>query len=124
GFILSGLIQVFAVLIGIMAIQAIGTSTAPDSVYTQFMVDLFPASIGGLFMVSLLAALLTGATSFLLSGAINLSKDIYQEWINPEAEDVQILKVSRRAVFGMAVLGLFIALFITDIITIYQFALS
>lgn len=124
GFIISFVIQIFAVLIGIMAIQALGPNTAPDDVYTKFMVDLFPSSIGGLFMVSLLAALLTGATSFLLSGAINISKDIYQGWINPEANDATILKVSRFSVLGMAVIGLFIALFIKDIITIYQFALS
>src|SRR5699024_859549 len=124
GFIIAGIIQVLAVFIGIMAIQSLGTSLAPDDVYTQFMVELFPASIGGLFMVSLLAALLTGATSFLLSGAINVSKDIYQEWINPNAEDAKVLKVSRYSVLGMAIIGLFIALFITDIITIYQFALS
>jgi len=124
GFIIAGVIQVLAVFIGIMAIQSLGTDLAPDDVYTQFMVELFPASIGGLFMVSLLAALLTGATSFLLSGAINVSKDIYQGWVNPEAEDLKVLKISRYSVFGMAIIGLFIALFITDIITIYQFALS
>ena len=107
-----------------MAVQILNTSTPPDQVYTQFLVDIFPAPLGGLFMVSLLAALLTGATSFLLSGAINIAKDIYQEWISPGAEDAQLLKTSRISVLGMAVLGLVIALYITDIITIYQFALS
>ena len=118
GFILSGVIQVFTVLIEIMAIHTLASNTAPDAVYTQFMVDVFPASIGGLFIVSLLAALLTGATSFLLSGAINFSKDIYQEWIVSDAKDTQILKVSRFSVLGMAAIGLIIALYITDIITI------
>ena len=124
GFIISGFIGLLAILIGIMAVQILNTSTPPDQVYTQFLVDIFPAPLGGLFMVSLLAALLTGATSFLLSGAINIAKDIYQEWISPGAEDAQLLKTSRISVLGMAVLGLVIALYITDIITIYQFALS
>ncbi|QKY70126.1 sodium:solute symporter [Lentibacillus sp. CBA3610] len=124
GFILSGILQIFTILIGIMAIHTLASDTMPDNVYTDFMVEIFPASIGGLFMVSLLAALLTGATSFLLSGAINISKDIYQEWVNPDAEDDKILKVSRIAVLGMAVLGLMIALYITDVIEIYQIALS
>lgn len=124
GFILSGVISVLAVLIGIMALQSLEPGTNPDNVYTQFMVEVFPASIGGLFMVSLLAALLTGATSFLLSGAINIAKDIYQGWIAPDAKDAQILKASRISVLIMAVIGLGIALYITDIIQIYQFALS
>ncbi|WP_245723108.1 sodium:solute symporter family protein [Natribacillus halophilus] len=124
GFILSGILQIFTVLIGIMAIHTLSSDTLPDNVYTSFMVEVFPASIGGLFMVSLLAALLTGATSFLLSGAINISKDIYQEWIKPDADDLEVLKISRIAVLGMAVLGLMIALYITDVIEIYQIALS
>jgi len=124
GFILSTIISFLAVLIGIIALQVLPSNTDPDVVYTQFMVDIFPAPLGGLFMVSLLAALLTGATSFLLSGAINIAKDIYQGWIAPDAKDSQILKASRISVFLMAVIGLMIALYITDIIGIYQFALS
>src|SRR5690625_7406434 len=93
-----------------MALLSLPAGTDPDLVYSQFLVDLFPPAIGGLFMVSLLAALLTGATSFLLSGALNISKDIYQGWISPDAEDANILKVARMSVGGRAVLGLAIAL--------------
>lgn len=124
GFIISGIIGLLGILIGIMALQSLPTNTDPDLVYTDFLVDVFPPGIGGLFMVSLLAALLTGATSFLLSGAINISRDIYQGWIAPNAEDAKVLKVARISVGGMAVLGLIIALFIKDIIEIYKYALS
>src|SRR5699024_9167550 len=124
GFALTGVIGFLSIMVGIMALQVLDGNTLADAVYTDFMIELFPASIGGLFMVSLLAALLTGATSFLLSGAINISKDIYEGWINPKATDSQVLKVSRVSVLLMAVIGLFIALFIKDIVTIYQFALS
>lgn len=124
GFIISGLIALLAIFIGIAAVQAFPAGTDPDVIYTSFIAQLFPGSIGGLLMVSLLAALLTGATSFLLSGAINISKDIYEGWINPKAGDAQILRVSRLSVAFMAVLGLVIALWVTDIIGIYQVALS
>ncbi|HIW99559.1 MAG TPA: sodium:solute symporter family protein [Candidatus Nesterenkonia stercoripullorum] len=124
GFIISGIIGVMAILIGIAGVQVFPAETNPDSVYTMFIVDLFPDWFGGLLMVSLLAALLTGATSFLLSGAINISKDIYQGWVNPQADDERILKVSRLSVAAMAFLGLLIALLIEDIIAIYQVALS
>src|SRR5699024_7565891 len=124
GFILSAIIKFMAILIGIMGIHDLSEVATVDDVYTQFMVELFSPSIGGLFMVSLLAALLTSATSFLLSGSINVSKDIYQTWINSNANDQKILKISRLSVLGMAILGLIIALTITDIIDIYQLALS
>lgn len=124
GFIISGIIGLLGILIGIIALQSLPSGTDPDLVYTQFLVDVFPPEIGGLFMISLLAALLTGATSFLLSGAINISRDIYQGWISPDADDSKVLKVARLSVGCMAVLGLAIALFINDIIEIYQYALS
>ncbi|QIN29459.1 sodium:solute symporter family protein [Brevibacterium luteolum] len=124
GFAVSVLIGAAAIVIGIASLQMFPADTMPDVIYTSFIAEIFHGSIGGLLMVSLLAALLTGATSFLLSGAINISKDIYQGWVNPRATDDQILTVSRISVAAMAVIGLGIALVIKDIIAIYQVALS
>ncbi len=124
GFLISGVIGLLAIFIGIAAVQEFPAGTDPDLIYTSFITEIFPGSIGGLFMVSLLAALLTGATSFLLSGAINVSKDIYQGWFNPHADDQKILRVSRLSVGAMSVMGLGIAMWIKDIIAIYQVALS
>ncbi|KGX85847.1 sodium:solute symporter family protein [Pontibacillus litoralis] len=124
GFVLAQLVGLFAIGIGVIARQSIPLSTNPDLVYTTFLTSVFPPAIGGLFMVSLFAAVLTGATSFLLSGAMNISKDIYQGWIAPEATSKQVLNVSRLSVAGMALGGLVVALMITDIIAIYTYALS
>ncbi|CAM3115242.1 sodium:solute symporter family protein [Filibacter tadaridae] len=124
GYIITGLVGFFAVGIGIIARQVLPMGTDPDLVYTEFLTAVFHPAIGGLFMVSLFAAVLTGATSFLLSGATNISKDIYQGWIAPNASDKQVLNVSRLSVAGMALLGLGVALLIKDIIVIYTYALS
>lgn len=124
GFAMSGLVGFVAILIGIIARQSLPLGTTPDLVYTGFLTAVFHPALGGLFMVSLFAAVLTGATSFLLSGATNISKDIYHEWIAPNASDKQVLKASRLSVAGLALLGLGVALFITDIIVIYTYALS
>jgi len=124
GFALSGLVGLVAIVLGIIARQSLPLGTNPDLVYTEFLTAVFPPALGGLFMVSLFAAVLTGATSFLLSGATNISKDIYHEWIAPNASDKQVLRASRLSVAGLAVLGLGVALFITDIIVIYTYALS
>ncbi|MFC3039880.1 sodium:solute symporter [Virgibacillus xinjiangensis] len=124
GFILTSLVGIFALGIGIIARQAVPLDTHPDLVYTEFLTSVFPPAVGGFFMVSLFAAVLTGATSFLLSGAMNISKDIYQGWIAPQASSEKVLKVSRLSVGGMAIGGLLVALLITDIIAIYSYALS
>ena len=124
GFVISGVIGLLAIVIGIAAVQEYPAGTNPDAIYTSLIADLFPGYLGGLFMVSLLAALLTGATSFLLSGAINISKDIYEGLVNPGADDLRILRVSRISVGLMAVLGLGVALWVNNIIAIYEVALS
>ncbi|MEL7566198.1 MAG: sodium:solute symporter family protein, partial [Dehalobacterium sp.] len=124
GCVIMFIISFAAIFIGIAAKLALPEGTLPDSVYTQFLTILFHPAIGGLFMVSLFAAVLTGATSFLLSGATNVAKDIYQGWISPNAPDKQVLKVARISVAFMALLGLFVALSIKDIISIYMYALS
>ncbi|RST59531.1 sodium:solute symporter family protein [Siminovitchia terrae] len=124
GYIVCGLIGLFAIPIGIMAKLVLSAGTPEDLVYTQFMTLVAHPAIGGLFMVSLFAAVLTGATSFLLSGATNISNDIYRKWIAPNANDKQALNISRISVAVMALIGLGVALFIKNIIVIYTYALS
>lgn len=124
GHVLIFIIGIFSIVIGIAARQTLPLDAKPDLVYTTFMTELFHPAIGGLFMITLFAALLTGATSFLLSGAINIVKDIYQPWINPQATDNQILYYSRFSVALMSLLGLGVAFMIKDIIEIYMYALS
>ncbi|TFJ91639.1 sodium:solute symporter family protein [Lentibacillus salicampi] len=124
GFIITFIIAFFSIGIGIIAQQVLPAGTDPDLVYTEFLAAVAHPAIGGLFMVSLFAAVLTGATSFLLSGAMNISKDIYQGWIKPDATSKQVLKISRLSVAGMAFIGLLVALFITDVIAIYSYALA
>lgn len=124
GYLVCGLIAVFSLGIGVIARLVLPADTDPDLVYTDFLTTILHPSIGGFLMISVFAAVLTGATSFLLSGATNVSKDIYQGWIQPDASDKKVLLVSRLAVAGMALAGLLVALFISDIIVIYTYALS
>ncbi|MEK3936362.1 sodium:solute symporter family protein [Sporosarcina sp. FSL W7-1349] len=124
GYFLCGVVSIFAIGIGVVAKLALPAGTPDDLVYTNFMTMIAHPAIGGLFMISLFAAVLTGATSFLLSGATNISNDIYLNWINPKATDKKLLLVSRLSVSGMALAGLAIALFIKDIMVIFTYALS
>lgn len=124
GMLVAALVSLVSIAIGIVARQVIPLDTNPDQVYTTFLTVVATPAVGGFIMISLFAAVLTGATSFLLSGATNISKDIYQGWIAPGAGDAEVLRVSRLAVGGMAILGFIIALSISDIIQIYTYALS
>src|SRR5699024_3033523 len=76
-----------------------------------------------IIFVALLAALMTGATSFNLQGASNLTRDLYQVLINPKASNEKLLFVSRISVAVMTILGLVVAFFITNINDAYRWAL-
>lgn len=109
--------------IGIMAKTYVPADTDPDLVFSFVTTQLLPPAFGGIVLVGLLAALMTGATSFLLQGSSNLTQDIYRRLLNPAATEKSMMRVSRLTVVIIAVLALIIAYKVTDIITLYQWAL-
>ncbi|WP_394917944.1 sodium/proline symporter PutP [uncultured Robinsoniella sp.] len=75
-----------------------------------FTKDLALPFIGGIFLCGILAAIMSTADSQLLVTASSVSKDLYQGFINPKAEEKHVLKLSRITVIGVAVLAYIIAL--------------
>ncbi len=126
GFSVVFIMTILTVCIGVFARQLIPLETKPDMVYSTLMTKIMPPKIAGLFVVTLFSAILTSATSFLLSGATSIARDIYTEWINPKTKKESSLKILRLATTFMSIIGLFIALFVKDIwtITIYAKAVS
>ena len=94
-----------------------------DLVFSFVTNELLPTPIAAIVFVALLAALMTGATSFNLQGASNLTRDLYQVLINPKASNKKLLFISRVSVAIMTLLGLVVAFFITNINDAYRWAL-
>ena len=74
-------------------------------------------------LCALLAALVTGADSFILQGSSNLTHDFYRQLINPKATNKQLMFWSRLTVLIIALGALIVAFNFTGIIAIYQWAL-
>mgnify|MGYP001263280927 CR=1 FL=1 len=109
--------------IGVVARQFVPLDMNPNLIFSFVTVELLHPAIGGIVIVALLSALMTGADSFILQGASNLSQDIYSRMINPEANNDQRMIVARWSVVIIAVAALAVAYFMTDIISLYQWAL-
>lgn len=124
GYIITFAVGFTSTFIGMCARMLLPGDTKPDMVFTEMLNIVAHPSLAGLFMVSLFAALLTGATSFLLSGATNIAQDMVKTHIKPHATNKELLKYSRLSVGFMAILGLLIALGVNDVIAIYSYALS
>ena len=69
----------------------------------------FTIAIGLLGRAFLYPAVMSTADSQLLVCSSSVSKDIYQNILNPEASDKKVLNVARLTTFGVAVVAFFIA---------------
>ncbi|MFD1068018.1 sodium:solute symporter family protein [Oceanobacillus locisalsi] len=123
GHVIVAAISFFPFLIGVAARQFVDLNMEQDLVFSYVTNELLPAPVAGIIFVALLAALMTGATSFNLQGASNLTRDFYQVMIQPKATNARLLLVSRLSVICITLLGAGAALFITNINDAYRWAL-
>ena len=123
GHLIVMVISICPFIIGVSARQFVDLTMQQDLVFSYVTNELLPAPVAAVIFVALLAALMTGATSFNLQGASNLTRDMYQVMINPKATNKQLLLVSRLTVAFITLLGTGAAFFITNINDAYRWAL-
>lgn len=123
GFTVFAIIATLPYLIGLSAVQFVPEGMAPDLIFSYLTVELLPPALGGIVIVGLLSALMTGADSFILQGSSNLAEDFYRRIFNPNATEAQKMRAARISVVIISVLSLLVAYLMTDIISAYQWAL-
>ena len=89
-------------------------AASAESVFIELIRKVFTSQlalpfIGGLFLCGILAAIMSTADSQLLVTASAVSEDLYHSFIKKDADNKEILKVSRITVIGIAVLAFVIA---------------
>jgi sodium/proline symporter len=89
-------------------------AASAESVFIEMIqkifLDMLPlAFIGGIFLCSILAAIMSTADSQLLVCSSAISTDIYKDMINPNASDKKVLNIGRITTIVVAVLAIFIA---------------
>lgn len=118
GFFFAGIVLgIISIAIGVSARAFLQGEIVPDAVFYTVLQEVLPPFLGGILAMSLMAALVSGGDSFIMQGASNLTRDIYNRYINPEASSEQLLRVSRWSVVIIAVLGLLVSFAVTDIIS-------
>lgn len=123
GVVICAFIFICPVVIGLACRQFLPLDTNPDLIFSIVTKNMLPPYIGGLIYCALLAALVTGADSFILQGSSNLTHDFYRQMLNPKADNKQLLAVSRITVLLVSFGALLVAFNFTGIIAIYQWAL-
>ncbi len=86
------------------------TKSASESIFIVLSSNLLPALMAGIVMAGILAATISSSDSYLLIAASAFSKNIYQGIMKKEANDKQVMTVSRMTLVLVALIGVIIAL--------------
>lgn len=116
-----------AVVIGIIGRAlfptALATYSEAENVFIVLSQNLLPALLAGFVMAGILAATISSSDSYLLIAASAFSKNIYQHLINKQADDKQVMNMSKIILLVISLIGIIIALDEKSIIfTIVSFA--
>ncbi len=84
--------------------------------FITIIMRLFPSGVKGLMLVVLLAAIMSTACSCILTASANITRDIYQRFINPAAPDRRIVWLSIASSVLVGVISALLAWYVQDII--------
>jgi sodium/proline symporter len=106
---LIGLIGAF--FVGIAGIGYFETPLADsETVFISLVQALFHPVVAGILLAAILAAIMSTADSQLLVSSAALTEDFYKSLFNKDASPESLVKISRLAVVGLALIAWFLAL--------------
>jgi len=101
-----------AILVGLLGRVCLSfplDETTSETVFMVMVELLTHPVVGGILLAAVLAAIMSTADSQLLVTSSALTEDLYHAWIRPEAEQRELLWVSRSAVMAVAVIACLVA---------------
>jgi len=111
-------IAVAATWMGLASAALFPAVESSNDILTTFVLELFPVGLKGLMLVGILAAVMSSADICILTASANLTRDIYQRYINPDVEQESMLRISMWASVAAGLLATFMAWKMQDIIDI------
>lgn len=108
-------------IVGRVYLQAPLEGTASETVFLVMTNQLFPPIAAGLILSAVLAAIMSTASSQLLVAASAFAQDFYRTIIHKDAEQSELVWISRASVLVIASLAIFLGLnpnsFILDMVS-------
>ena len=88
---------------------ALATKSGAENVFAHLSQLLFHPVIAGVIMAGILAATISSSDSYLLIAASAVSKNLFEGIIKKDADDKQVMRVSRFMLMAITVIGTVIA---------------
>lgn len=116
----------FAMAIAVMAIMGLNNvlldeklKADPETALPLIIGSMLPVGVVGFMLAALLSGFLATFSSTVNGGAAYLVKDVYQRYINPEADNKKLVWVSYISSALLIIVGLIISVFGTSINTAF-----
>lgn len=116
----------FSMAIAVMAIMGIGNAVLdeklkadPETALPLIIGSMLPVGLVGFMLAALLSGFLATFSSTVNGGAAYLVKDVYQRYLNPEADNKTLVRVSYLSSALLIIIGLIISFFGTSINTAF-----
>ncbi len=88
------------------------------SALVTLIISVFPLGLKGLILVAILSAIMSTADTCILCASANLTRDIYQRFVNPNASQKKILQLSILSSFLVGITGALIGWYSKDIMSL------
>lgn len=116
----------FSMAIAVMAIMGIGNvlldeklKADPETALPLIIGSMLPVGLVGFMLAALLSGFLATFSSTVNGGAAYLVKDVYQRYLNPDADNKTLVRVSYISSALLIIIGLVISFFGTSINTAF-----
>ncbi len=123
GIVLAGffklLIPFFAIGTGIASyylFAAVGAQPDPDAAFPELVKIVVPLGYGivGVIAAGLIGAILSSIDSMMNSAATIVTMDLYQRYVNPKADNRQLIRVGRLSIVAFVALAAWMAIAVLD----------
>jgi len=109
-------------LIGMFARALLPDLADPELATPALITAILPVGLRGLVVAAYIAAVLSTADSCLVGSVAIFVNDIYRKLINPDANDSELVKVSRIATIVLGILAIGLAYMVPRIIELVLYA--
>ena len=111
-------IAVAALWLGMTAALLFPGVENSNEILSTFIVAKFPIGLKGLVLVGVLAALMSTADICILTASANVSRDIYQRYINPQVRPNALFRISIGVSVVVGIVAAFMAWRMRDVVDI------
>lgn len=120
----SLVIAVSATYLGLVARVAVPGLESGSGCLTALVLEKFPAGVKGLVIVAILAAIMSTGDVCVLTASSNITRDIYQRYINPKASNKRMMVISVVSSFVIGGVSALFAWYKQDIVDVLFIAFT